>query len=249
MRYGSLVLAAILAACAAGTAGAQSGEATLSPLALAVACAPPPSFADAPAHALRVVGSQDSTPRFLFGDRDLLVIGGGTGAGVQLGQQFFIRRQNMAEGKSAQRGAVTLGWLRIVAVNDSSAVGLVDHVCSGISVDDYLEPFAMPEVSAAMTRDETRGQPDFAILGHIVAGNENRQQVGAGDLALIDWGQNQGLMPGARFSIYRDVGIDHVPLASIGEGVVISIGSSMALTRVTSARDVVYSGDYIALRK
>ena len=58
-----------------------------------------------------MVGSQDSTPRFLFGDRDLLVIGGGTGAGVQLGQQFFIRRQNMAEGKSAHRGAVTLGWL------------------------------------------------------------------------------------------------------------------------------------------
>jgi hypothetical protein len=100
-----------------------------------------------------------------------------------------------------------------------------------------------------MTRDETPGQPDFAVLGHIVAGNENRNAVGAGDLALIDWGQNQGLTPGARFSIYRDVGVDHVPLASIGEGVVISIGSTMALTRVTRARDVVYSGDYIALRK
>ncbi len=247
MRCGSLVLAAFLATCMPGVAHAQSPEGALSPLALAVACAPPPSFNDAPSPALRVVGSQDSAPRFLFGDHDLLVIGGGTAAGVQLGQQFFVRRQNMAGGKSARRGAVTLGWLRVVAVNDSSAVGLVDHVCTAISVDDYLEPFVMPDVSAAMTRNEAPGQPDFAVLGHIVAGNQDRIMVGAGDLALIDWGQNQGLTPGARFSIYRDVGVNHVPLASIGEGVVISIGSTMALTRVTRARDVVYSGDYVAL--
>ena len=93
-----------------------------------------------------------------------------------------------------------------MAVNDSSAVGLVDHVCSGISVDDYLEPFAMPEVSAAMTRDETRGEPDFACSDTSSRATRTASG-GTGDLALIDWGQNQGLIPGARFSIYRDVGI------------------------------------------
>ena len=42
---------------------------------------------------------------------------------------------------------------------------------------------------------------------------------------LIDWGQEQGLTPGARFAIYRDVGVAGVPLASVGEGVVISTSS------------------------
>jgi hypothetical protein len=249
MRRGTLVLAAIFVTCTATVGRAQAGVDTLSPLAVAVACAPPPSFDNVPANALRIVGSQDPTPRALFGNRDLLVVSGGTAAGVQLGQQFFIRRQNTSGRRWAQRGAVTLGWLRVIAVNDTSAVGLVDHVCDGIVVDDYLEPFAVPDVSAAVEKNDTPGEPDFGLLGHIVAGSENRNAVGTGDMVLIDWGQDQGLTPGARFSIYRDVGVTGLPLASIGEGVVVSTGSTMALTRVTSARDVVYSGDYIALRK
>jgi hypothetical protein len=250
MRRGTFVIAAILLTGTATAARAQSGGDTLSPLAVAVACAPPPSFDDVPSKALRVVGSQDSTPRALFGNRDLLVVSGGSAAGVQLGQEFFIRRQNVSGGRWAQRGAMTLGWLRVVAVNETSAVGLVDHVCNGIVLDDYLEPFVLPDLSAALEKNETPGEPDFGVLGHIVAGSENRDAMGMGDLVLIDWGQDQGLTPGARFAIYRDVGLGgRLPLASIGEGVVVSTGSTMALTRVTRARDVVYSGDYIALRK
>jgi hypothetical protein len=249
MRRAIFIHAAIFLTCTATPGLAQSGGDSLSPLAVAVACAPPPSFDDVPARAPRIVGSQDSTPRALFGNHDLLVVSGGTAAGVQLGQQFFVRRQNTSGRRWAQRGATTLGWLRVVAVNETNAVGLVDHVCGGIVVGDYLEPFAAPDLSAVFANNDAPGEPDFALLGRVVAGSENRATVGAGDLVLIDWGQNQGLTPGARFSIYRDVGVSGLPLASIGEGVVLSAGSTMALTRVTRARDVVYSGDYIALRK
>jgi hypothetical protein len=249
MRYSVLVLAAMFVTGASGAASAQPGEAALSPLAIAVACAPPPSLDAAPADAMRIIGSQDSIPRDLFGNRDLLVISGGTSTGVQLGQQFFIRRTMTFGGNRVSRGAKTLGWVRVVAVNESTAIGLVDHVCGGIVVGDYLEPFVAPQVSAEAERDEARGQPDFTTLGHIVVGNEDRVTVGAGDFVLIDWGTNQGLAAGSRFSIYRDVGVNRMPLASVGEGVVISTSATMALTRVTRTRDAVYTGDYIALRR
>lgn len=249
MRYSTLVLAAMLVTGAAGVASAQPGEAAMSPLAIAVACAPPPSLDGAPPHALRIIGAQDSMPRRLFGNRDLLVISGGTTAGLQLGQQFFVRRTMTFGGNRVSRGAKTLGWVRVVAVNESTAIGLVDHICGGIVLDDYLEPFVAPQVSADFEKDETRGQPDFSTLGRIVVGNEDRAAVGPGEYALIDWGTNQGLAAGARFSIYRDVGVNRLPLASVGEGVVISTSATMALTRVTRARDAVYAGDYIALRR
>lgn len=242
------VLAAMFVTCAAPAALAQPEE-TLSPLAIAVACSPPPTFDAAPATALRVIGSQDSTPRALFGNRDLLVIGGGTGAGVQVGQQFFIRREITFGGGRTPRGVKTLGWMRIVAVNESTAIGLVDYACGGIMSTDYVEPFVAPVVSADFYKDETPGEPDFTTLGHIVVGNDDRGTVGAGDYVLIDFGQDRGLTAGARFAIYRDVGLHGLPLSSVGEGVVISTGSTMALTRVTRARDAVVSGDYIALRK
>jgi hypothetical protein len=249
MQRSALVLATLLVACAAGSADAQAINATLSPAAVAIACAPPPSLDAAPAEALRIVGSQDGVPRSLFGDRDLLVLSGGTSAGLQIGQQFFIRRTMTFGASKISRGAKTLGWVRIVAVNDSTAIGSVDHVCGAILTGDYLEPFVAVEVPADAGRDEAPGQPDFTTLGHIMTGNEDRYMVGAGDFALIDWGENQGLMPGSRFAIFRDVGVAGLPLASIGEGVVISTSSAMALTRVIRANDAVYTGDYIALRR
>ena len=61
MRRDPLVLLTMLFASAAVAAGAQTE--TLSPLAVGVACAPPPFFANAPDNALRIIGSQDSVPR------------------------------------------------------------------------------------------------------------------------------------------------------------------------------------------
>jgi hypothetical protein len=106
-----------------------------------------------------------------------------------------------------------------------------------------------PDVSAAIEKDEAPGQPDFTTLGHIVVGNEDREMVGAGDFVLVDWGTSQGLTPGSRFAIYRDIGGEGLPLSSVGEGVVISAASTVALTRVTRARDAVYRGDCIAVRR
>jgi hypothetical protein len=66
---------------------------------------------------------------------------------------------------------------------------------------------------------------------------------------FIDQGSDQGVVPGARFALYRDVGPKGTPLASVGEAVVISTGASLSLTRITRARDVVFAGDYVAPRK
>jgi len=244
----AFVLAAMFVTCAAGAARAQT-SADLTAIETAAACSPPPTYDEAPANAPRIIGSQDVIPRSLFSNRDLLVIGVGTGAGVQLGQEFFIRRTIHFGSSPLGRGARTLGWLRVVAVNESTSIATVQHACGGIITTDYLEPFVAPVVPAGAERDDTPGQPDFSNLGHVIVGNEDRGSAGAGDFVRIDWGQEHGLTAGARFAIYRDVGINGLPLAAIGEGIVISTGSAMALTRITRSRDAVFSGDYIALRK
>jgi hypothetical protein len=152
-------------------------------------------------------------------------------------------------GNQVSRGAKTLGWLRIVAVDESTAVARVDEVCGGIIAGDYLVPFVPPEIPPGAENNDATGQPDFSTLGRIVVGNEDRSTVGGGEFALIDWGKTQGVVPGARFAIYRNVGIKGLPLVSVGEGVVISMGSNLALTRVSRARDAIYSGDLVAFKR
>ena len=244
------VLVAIVSV-AAGVAGAQTDSTAFSPLELSVACAPPPSIGGPPPNPLRLVGSQDTVPRTLFGARDLVVIGGGTNNGVLLGQQFFVRRGNRFGVSDAARahGARTLGWIRVVAVNESTAIATVDHVCGAMVTTDYLEPFVAPVLPPGADRDEASGEPDFTSLGRIVAGNEDRASGGSGDFMLIDRGSDQAVTPGSRFAVYRDIGVAGMPLASIGEAIVITTSARIALVRITRARDAVIAGDYVVRRR
>ena len=250
MRFFRVPLAAAFVLVAAMNGVAQA-PAELSQLEIAVACAPPPTF-DLPAgEPLRIIGTQDAIARSEYGTRDLLVVNGGTAAGVQLGQQFFVRRANRfgTSDSTVRRGSRTLGWLRVVAVNDSTAIANIDHICSPLKRGDYLEPFVAPILPAGAESNEVTGEPDFNALGTIVVGDEGRAEMGAGDFALIDRGSEQGVIPGARFALFRDLRVAGLPLASVGELVVISTGPTMSLTRITRAQGPITTGDYAAPRR
>ena len=245
-----LFLAAVFVAAVVSATGAQPASPPYTPFEIAVACAPPPTL-DVPDAQFHLIGAQDVAPKTEFANRDLLVIDGGTAAGVRLGQQFFVRRANRfgTSDGAVRRGSRTLGWLRVVAVNDSTAIAAIDHICSPLKRDDYLEPFVAPRVPAGAESNEVTGEPDFNALGRIVVGDEGRSEMGAGDFALIDRGTQQGVAPGARFALYRDVKVTGMPLASVGELVVISTGATMSLTRITRAQGPITTGDYVAPRR
>jgi hypothetical protein len=248
---GTIWVLTAAAIASATPAFAQGDVAELSPLQVAVACAPPPTLDGEPGNVRHVIGTQDSTPRTLLGGRDLVVIDGGTKDGLQLGQQFFVRRANRfgMYGAGRGRGAKTLGWLHVVAVNESTAIARIDHTCGALIATDYLEPFVAPVVPAGADAVDTTGEPDFTSLGRIMNGSEDRTTFGNGDFALIDRGTEQGVTPGQRFAIYRDLRVGGLPLATIGEAVVITAGDSAAVARITRTRDAVVQGDYIAFRK
>ena len=250
MRFFRVLLTAAFVLVAAMDGVAQA-PAAMSQLEIAVACAPPPTF-DLPAgELLRIIGTQDTVPRSEYGTGDLLVVSGGTAAGVQLGQQFYVRRANRfgLDSATQRRGSKTGGWIRIVAVNDTTAIASFEHICNNVGQGDFLEPFVAPVVPPGADRDEAPGAPDFMSMGQIVAGNENRSEMGVGDFALIDRGSEHGLAPGARLAVYRDIGAAGMPLSSLGEAIVISTSAKMSLLRITRARDAVHNGDFVAPRK
>ncbi len=186
---------------------------------MAIACAPPTAVSAATAK-LHILGAQDTMDRVLYGTHDMLVVDGGTAAGVQIGARFYVRRANRFGG-IPDGTAVTAAWVTIVAVNDSTAIANIEHLCGPILRDDYLEAFVAPAEPVAAERDGAAGDPDFASLGHIIIGSEQRSIVGAGDFALIDRGTEQGVATGSRFAVYSDIGIQGMPLSSIGEAVVV----------------------------
>ena len=248
-----ILAATALLTLAASTVHAQAPADSLTPLQISVACALPPATSSGPpADALMVIGAQDTAPRRLFIQRDLLVVKAGSAKGVQLGQQYFVRRRQgfgMAYANRSPHAVRTGGWIRIVAVNDTTAIATVEHACDAIYEGDFLEPFVAPVVPPGADRADTSGTPDFTSLGRVLFGDQERRTGSTGEYMVIDRGADQGVSPGAHFAVYRDLGAGGLPLALIGELTVVSIAPTMALARINLARDAVQSGDFVVLRK
>jgi hypothetical protein len=255
-----LSAAVSLTAISLAPLSAQAPPDVLTAAQTALACGPPPSVEPPAPNAPRILGAQDSSPRTLLGPQDLLVIGGGTQAGLQLGQKYFIRRAAGANigrpadayGYMGHRGRpinVTAGWVRIVALNETTSIAMVDHACDAIFQNDYLEPFEAPSVPAAADRQDSTDELDFTSLARVVAGRENRHIAAPGDYVVIDRGSDHGLAAGERLAIYRDVRIPGMPLAALGEAVVMSSGRNTAVIRINRAGHAVMTGDYLVPRK
>jgi len=247
------VMAAGFVVMGAGTAAAQSAS-DMTPLETAVACGAPVLNGDKMDHAVHVIGAQDTVARTTFDNRDLIVVDAGTSGGVQLGQEYYVRGQQRLwamhfVGGSSDPAIRTAGWIRIVAANERTAIAQVIHACGVILQGDYLEPYKAPALPDGIDRDDPTGDPDFSALGHVVSGPEDHRTSAPGEFVVIDRGSKQGIKPGQRFAVYRDLQATGMPLASIGEAIAVEVGEKESLVRITRARTALETGDYVAPRK
>ena len=188
---------------------------------------------------------------------DLLIINGGTDAGLQLGARFFLRRP-LQFGSGRLIGApveiITDGWIRIVAVNESTAIASVERSCGAIFQNDYLEAFTTPEMPE--NREDT-GEPDFDSPARIVSGSDGHDSLVPGEFVIIDQGSDQNVQTGARFEIYRDTANTGrllsaptgTPLVSVGQAIVVSTSGLQARARIVQSREAVRIGDYAVFRR
>jgi hypothetical protein len=229
-----------------------------------IACAPLLTTQLPPA--LRVLGSQDTVVKHLLGPGDTLVISGGSSAGLQPGQQFFVRRSIRMFGARGPDplhpvSVHTAGWIQILAVDAAVATAKVVHACEGMLLDDYLEPFTPPMIAA---RSPAGTLPQYTNMGHITMGNENSETAGTGQMMGIDRGANAGVVLGQRFLVFRDKrqahfdglkgeysptyiqGSTQLPLVEVAEVLVVAVRADDATVQVTMTKDSVSRGDFIA---
>jgi len=135
----------------AAPAAAQTGPAPtptrLGADVIALACAPTLAF-EGPLTSLLITGGQDASTRHAFFPGDLITINGGSDNGIEVGQEYYVRRVEAPRGTGISRGTPatigTAGWVRVYAVDKTMSLVTVSHACDTINIGDYLEPFSAP---------------------------------------------------------------------------------------------------------
>ena len=170
--------------------------------------------------------------------------------GLAVGQRLFTLRLHddlqgfprLGEGYGDLR---VTGWVTVRAMDDINAMVEVDFACDSIEEGDMLEPYtelALPTAAAPPVA------PDFSDRANILFGADRRIMFGDGDVMSIERGTLHGVVPGARYAIYRDLK-NGLPLIHVGEAVVLQtaeLTSKVAVTRVT---DAIQPGDIAVPRR
>ena len=246
-------LAAIAAFVLPAAAAAQTGPAwtgTKIPAdVLALTCAPSNAY-ERPAVPLHISGGQSLEVRGSVAPGDLLTVNAGRANGMQVGQEFFVRRLLKDRDQTVSNdtpGTVhTAGWIRIYAIDDEMSLATIVYACDTMMVGDYLEPFALP---VAVARGETKGKPEKGNYARVMPGKDRKATYAAGEFIVIDRGKDHDIVPGSQFVIYHDKKKEGNFLFEVGEAVAVDVRENSATLTVTKSRSVVSLNDYVSMRK
>ncbi|MEO8276148.1 MAG: LysM peptidoglycan-binding domain-containing protein [Thermoanaerobaculia bacterium] len=197
-----------------------------------------------------IYGTVD-TVKYNLTSGDVVYLDGGRAAGLSPGMLFTA----VATGKVI-RHPVThdaigrqynyRGRVRVLSVQETSAIAEIVQSCDGISVGMKLMPFE-PEPIPLARRTSVRpvSEPttsDLASAAVIVASPAELVSLGQDHVVFIDRGEDDEVLPGDIFTIYR-MNRATMPPVVLGELAVLSVQSHTAIAKILESRYPVYVGD------
>jgi hypothetical protein len=138
------------------------------------------------------------------------------------------------------------GRLRVLSVQDTSAIAEITHGCEQIHLGDRLKPFeAEPVPLGRPTPQRPVNLPVSAAKlqdDPVIIFSRNVISLGQDHVVFMDRGSDQNVTPGDTFTIYRpsERGLPPLP---IGEVAVLSVQRHSAAVKITESRYPVYLGD------
>ncbi len=182
---------------------------------------------------------------------DIVYLTGASMQGLTPGTLFTVIGPDVpivhpVTGKEFGRFYPYQGRVRVLSVQETSAIAEIVTGCDGILLGARLRPFepepvplgrptAQRPVNLPVAATKLEDDPVIIYTGGIIA-------VGQDHVAFMDRGADQNVTPGDVFTIYRpsERGLPPLP---IGEVAVLSVAKRSSLIKITESRYPVYLGD------
>jgi hypothetical protein len=214
----------------------------------AAVCAP--GKAEGPVPAFGVVRASRKDPRQgLFAAGDEVIVEIGTLNGLQVGQNFVVRRRYptplMDGPKMPVMGEHSAGLIQIVSVTDQLASAVVVYACDAMTTGDYLAAFN-PEPKPIV---EPSGKPVFEKAAPILFAGSGETLGITNRMLVIGHGNQHGVRPGQRVTLFRRAVYGQTIL---GSAVVVAVRRGSATIHVEQASDVIFlgrNGDWAAIEQ
>jgi len=196
----------------------------------------------------------DSQYSFTSGDIVYLDIGSDRGAAP--GQEYWIVRpgepvnEHGSVSRYAGRMYSTSGRVRIICVQEESAIAEITFACADTILGDKILPFEpIPVPLVRRTKPYTSCDPPSGkVGGHIIAARDGVVPIGTETIVFLDLGEDDGLNPGDFLTVYRGRA-DVAGLRTIlGEAAVLMTRGRNCVAKITWMRDVMETGDSVELK-
>ena len=183
---------------------------------------------------------------------DIVYMGGGTKQGLTAGSLFTIvaGERPVVHPVTAQAfGSFYkyVGRLRVLSVQEDTAIAEIVHSCDAVHLGDRLRPFE-PEpvplgrptplrpVNLPVAAEKLKDAPA------IIYSRDEIISLGQDHVVFIDRGSDQNVTPGDVFTIYRSN--EHgLPPLLLGELAVLSVQKRSATAKITESRYTIFLGD------
>ena len=182
---------------------------------------------------------------------DIIYLNRGQEDGIQAGDQYYIRERVRKIGGYGWL-INTTGWLNVLAVQSETATAQITGSCRDIREGHYLVPFEpIPVPLVPFQEPVTRLTPETGQnRGEIIASLEDIRELGSlgrGYLVSIDQGENDGVIPGSIFTVFR---FNHprTPRKVLGELSVLTVHPKTSTALITHSYDYMVRGDLIELK-
>ena len=202
-----------------------------------------------------VYGTQ--TLRYGLMTGDIIYLDGGRTAGMAPGDLFTavgagsLVRHPVA-GDVVGRMYTYQGRVRVLSVQDDTAIAEIVHACDPVNVGARLEPFEprpVPLGRIGTMRPVNHPSPMEALEGApvIVRAEDDVLTLGEDSLVYLDQGELDGVVPGDIYTIYR-INDRGLPPMVMGELAVLAAYETSSVGRIVRSRYTVRLGDRLELK-
>lgn len=202
-------------------------------------------------------GSAD-TVKYGLATSDIIYLSGGRNQGLEPGMLLTstvpVRRvTHPASGKVVGRLYHYTGRIRVLSVQETTAIAEIVASCDPITVGSFLEPFE-PEPIPLARRTVMRpvAYPTAAErlvdAPTIVAAHDDVVAMAQDTVVYIDRGALEDVTPGDIYTIYRRHPNDRLPPVVIGELAVLSVKDHFSVAKIVASTQSVYRGDLLELK-